>query len=277
MKKSVAFFMFFSTLITQGQSLDTLKNNWKPSLVLSAGINQIAFSNWAQGGENSTAWSYLIDFHYDKTGNDLVFKNQIKVTYGRSKTGAGEYKTTDNDLYMEDLASYNVGWAVNPFFSNAVRTQLAPGYNYNNTPSKQIADFFDPGYVTQSIGFNYDKYPNIITRLGMGLQEVFTNNFRKYSDPENLEKTFKFETGIESVTDFKYKLDNNIEYTGKFRLFSQFNRLDVWDVRFDNMIIAKINKYISVNFTYLLIYEKDQTPLTQTKEGLQFGVTYAVF
>ena len=277
MKKIITIFLFLFTVILQGQPLDSLKNNWKPSLVLSAGINQIAFSNWVQGGENSTAWSYLIDFHYDKTGTALVFKNQIKVTYGRSKIGSGEYKTTDNDLYIEDLASYNVGWAVNPFFANAIRTQLAAGYDYSTTPAKQIADFFDPGYVTQSIGFNYDKYPNIITRLGLGLQEVFTNNYRKYSDPENLEKTFKFETGIESVTDFKYKLDDNIEYTGKFRLFSQFKSLDVWDVRFDNMIMAKINKYISVNFTYLLIYEKDQTLLTQTKEGLQFGATIAIF
>jgi len=277
MNKIVTIFIFFFTLIAQGQPLDTLKNNWKPSLVLSAGINQIVFSNWVQGGENSTAWSYLIDFHCDKTGTALVFKNQIKVTYGRSKIGSGEYKTTDNDLYIENLASYNVGWAVNPFFSNAIRTQLASGYDYKSVPAKQVADFFDPGYVTQSIGFNYDKYPNIITRLGLGLQEVFTNNYRKYTDPDKFEKTFKFETGIESVTDIKYKLDDNIEYTSKFRLFSQFSRLDIWDVRFDNMIIAKINKYISVNFTYLLIYEKDQTLLTQTKEGLQFGVTYSVF
>ena len=116
MKKLTAILFLFICIVTQSQTLDTLKNNWNPSLVLSAGINQIAFSNWAQGGENSTAWSYLIDFHYDKIGTALVFKNQIKVTYGRSKIDSGEYKTTDNDLYIEDLASYNVGWAINPFF-----------------------------------------------------------------------------------------------------------------------------------------------------------------
>ena len=246
-------------------------------MVLSAGINQIAFTNWVKGGENSTAWTFLVDFHLDKVEPVLTFKNQIKITYGRSKTGGDEYKTTDNDLYIEDLVSYNVGWVVSPFFSNAVRTQVSTGYDYGKTPAVKIADFFDPGYVTQSLGFVYDKYPNIITRLGIGFQEVFTKDYRKYSDPVNLEKTFKFETGIESVTDFNYKLDDNIGYNAKFRLFSQFNRMDVWDVRFDNMIAAKISKYISVNFIYLLIYEKDQTPLTQTKEGLQVGVTYTVF
>jgi len=277
MKKLTAIILVLITFVTQAQPLDTLKNNWKPSLVLCAGINQIAFSNWVKGGENSTAWNFLEDFHYDKIDNPVTIKNQLKVTYGRSKTSGNESRTTDNDLYIENLLSYNVGWAVSPFIANAVRTQVSTGYDYKSSPAIKIADFFDPGYVTQTIGFAYDKYPNIITRLGIGFQEIFTKYYRRYSDPENLEKTFKFETGVESVTDINYKLDENIVYSSKFRLFSQFSSLGVWDIRFDNIIAAKISKYISVSFTYLLVYEKAQTPFTQTKEGLQVGVTYTVF
>jgi hypothetical protein len=277
MKKLTAILLIFISIITQSQPLDTLKNNWKPSLVLSAGINQIAFNNWIKGGQNSVAWTFLGDFHYDKITNPLIIKNEVKVTYGRSKSGGDEDKTTDNDLFIEDLISYNFGWAASPFIANEVRTQVATGYDYHSSPATQISDFFDPGYITQSLGFTYDKYPHIITRLGIGFQEIVTKNYRRYTDPANLMKTFKFETGIESVTDFKFKLDDNIEYTGKFRLFSQFSSLDVWDVRFDNMIVAKVSKYISVNFTYLLDYEKAQTPLTQTEEGLQVGITYSIF
>jgi hypothetical protein len=266
--------MLFLTQI-HAQTPDSSKmNRWIPSFVIGAGINQIAFSNWVKGGDNSIAWTFVGDFHYDYTSTQWSFKNQIKATYGRSKTGDAGYKTTDNDLYIENVLSYNVGWAVSPYFSNTIRTQIATGYDYKVDPALSVADFFDPGYVTQTFGFTYDKYANIVTRLGIGFQETFANVYRQYSDPDNFQKAFRFETGIESVTDINYKIDDNIIYTGKFRFFSQFKSIDVWDVRLDNLVVAKINKYFSVNFSYLMIYEKAQSPYTQVKEGMQIGITY---
>lgn len=280
MKKLLILLLISIPVSIYAQVPDSLKNKWVPSLVTSLGINQIAFSNWVKGGDNSIAWTFLGDFHYDNVGDMWTFKNQIKLTYGRSKIGSDDYRTTDNDLYTENVASYNLGWAVSPFFSNSIRTQVASGFDYKVIPYVEIADLFDPGYITQTIGFTYDKYSNIITRLGFGFQEIITNKFTQYSDnPEtkNEVEKFKFETGIESVTDVNYKLAENISYAGKLRLFSQFKSLDVWDVRWDNMITAKVTKYIAVNFNYLLVYERMQSPFTQIKEGLQIGITYTVF
>lgn len=281
MKKTILTIVLFTSIFINAQSADTSKSSWTPSLVTSLGINQIAFSNWVKGGENSIAWTIIGDFHYDKIcAADWSFKNSVKATYGRSKIGGGAYRTTDNDLYIENVASYNLGWAVSPFISNSIRTQLASGFDYKVTPEKEIANFFDPGYITQTIGFTYDKHQNIITRLGLGFQEIITNKFNQYSDDPTTKsevEKFKFETGIESVTDADIKLDENIVYKSKLRLFSQFKSLDVWDVRWDNIIAAKITKYISVNFGYLLVYEKAQSPRTQIKEGLQVGFVYTVF
>jgi len=253
---------------------DSLKNKWIPSFVLSAGINQIAFTNWVKGGDNSIAWTFLGDLHYDFTGDIWSFKNSIKAAYGRSKIGSSIYKTTDNDLYIENVAVYNFGWEVSPFVSNTIRSSIARGYNYSVTPEIETTNFFDPGYVSQSIGFTYDKYQNIITRLGFAVQEVFASKHKEFTDPVNLSDGFKLETGIESVTDVNYKLADNILIQSKLRLFSRFKSLDVWDVRFDNIISAQITKIIAVNFTYLVVYEKAQSPLTQVKEGLQIGITY---
>lgn len=277
MKKSVFILLIFATTFTSGQVPDSLKNKWIPSFVIGLGINQIAFTNWVKGGENSVAWTLLGDLHYDYNGNLWTFKNSIKATYGRSKIGSGTYKTTDNDLYIENVAVYDLKWAVSPFLSNSIRSQIASGYDYKVSPAVEIANFFDPGYITQTLGFTYDKYPNIITRLGIGLQEVFTNKFRQYTDdPTTLDniESFRFETGFESVTDVDYKLAENIAYKSKIRFFTQFKSLDVWDIRFDNIIVAKVTKYISVNFSYLVVYEKAQSPYTQVKEGLQIGVVY---
>lgn len=279
MKKILHFILFVFVTNSFSQVPDSLKNKWIPGLVTNIGFNQIAFTNWVKGGENSIAWSILANFKYDNISDIWTYKNSIKGTYGRSKIGGGNYITTDNDLYIENLVSYNVGWAVSPFFSNSIRTQITKGYDYKSSPAKQISDLFDPGYITQTFGFTYDKYPNIITRLGIGFQEIVTNRFTNYSDDpttkDKIEK-FKFETGIESVTDIDYKIDDNIIYKSKIRLFSQFNHIDVWDIRFDNIIAAKISKLISVNFNYLLVYEKAQSPKTQIKEGLQVSFVFNI-
>jgi hypothetical protein len=276
----LAVLVSISITIT-AQTPDTTKSKWVPSFVTSIGINQIAFTNWVKGGENSIAWTLIGNFHYDKISpTEWTFKNSIKAAYGRSKIGSGVYRTTDNDLYIENVASYNLGWAVSPFISNSIRTQLASGFDYKVTPEKEIANFFDPGYITQTIGFAYDKYKSIVTRIGLGFQEIITNKFTQYSDDPSTKQeieTLKFETGIESVTDVDLKLEENIVYKSKLRLFSQFKSLDVWDVHWDNIIAAKVTKYISVNFGLLLIYEKAQSYRTQIKEGLQVGFVYTVF
>ncbi len=279
MKKYACIFVLIMGLTINAQTPDSLKNIWLPSLVTGLGINQVGFTNWVKGGENSIAWNIYGDFKLNRESDTWSFRNQIKASYGRAKIGSNTYKTTDNDFYMEDVAVYNVGWAVSPFFSNSVRTQVTKGYDYKVEGSPNISDFFDPGYVTQTLGFTYDKYQNIITRFGIALQEVFTNKFNQYSDdpdtPNEIEK-FKFETGIESVTDINYTLDTNLLYGCKLRLFSRFESLDVWDVRWDNTITAKVNSWLNVNFTYLLVYEKAQTPLTQTKQTLQIGIVYTL-
>lgn len=274
MKKAFLFLLFIWASFSFGQVPDSLKNKWIPSFVVSAGINQIAFTNWVKGGDNSIAWTFLGDFHYDLSGDVWSFKNSIKATYGRAKIGSATYKTTDNDLYIENVAIYNLGWAVSPFASNSIRSSVARGYDYKVTPEIETADFFDPGYVTQTIGFAYDKYQNIVTRLGIGFQEIFANSHKEYTDPDNKIDGFRFETGIESVTDVNYKIADNILLQSKIRFFSQFKSLDVWDIRLDNIISAQLTKIIAVNFTYLVVYEKAQSPLTQVKEGLNIGVTY---
>ncbi len=81
--------------------------------------------------------------------------------------------------------SKNLGWVIDPYVSASARTSLTKGYDYKVTPEVQTADFFDPGYLTQTIGFLYKKEEMFITRLGVSFQETFANKFAAlYSDDE---------------------------------------------------------------------------------------------
>lgn len=256
---------------------DTTGAAWNYSAISGLNINQIALENWTQGGDNSLAFTIFGNLGANYKKETIELKNNLKIAYGRTKLGTGNFRTNDNEIYLEDILMYNVGWKVNPFFSNTFRSVLGNGFDYSKSPELQTASFFDPGYLTQSLGFTYDPRKEFNTRLGIAFQEIFTSKFTQYSDdpdtPLELEK-FKFETGIESVSETQFNLDDNILISSKLRLFSRFNSLDVWDVRWDNTITAKINNYLNVNLNILAVHEIKQSLKTQLKEALQLGITY---
>ena len=275
---AVLLIILFASQITSGQQDSVKLYTWTPMAAVGLNLSQIAFSNWTQGGQNSLAISFLGTGGLKYYTENMKFKNDLKLAYGRTKLGSQDYRTTDNELYLESVLSRTFGWAVDPYISNSVRTALGPGYSYDNDTTVAIAGFFDPGYLTQSVGFTYDKLEKFTTRLGFAVQETFTNKYTQYSDDPttpDIEKS-KVETGLESVTTAELTLQQNLLYKSNLRLFTRFRHMDVWDVRWDNSFVAKINDYVNVNFAFLLIYQKDQSPKTQVKEALQLGLTYTL-
>jgi len=272
--KKILFILLF-TVICFAQ--DTSKVVITSKANVGINISQISFTNWAQGGENSFTWTLLGNYSITTKSEKWTTKNTFKFAFGRTKLGAQDFRTNDNEFFIETLISKNVGWAVDPFFSNSIRSPITTGYSYKTKVPERIADFFDPGYVTQSLGFTYDKVKGIKSRLGIALQEIFTNRQRKFSDnpaTKDRVEAFKLETGIENVTSSEFKLMENINYKGSLRLFSKFENMKYWDVRWDNLITAKVNDYVNVNFNLLVVYERKQTLKTQIKEALQLGIIY---
>lgn len=278
--KKLLVLTYALSIITFSQSESQLPDKWSYSGVAGLNISQIALKNWTQGGDNAIAFTLLGNFGAKYIDSPWTFNNTLKLAFGRTKLGEDEFRTNDNEFFLENILSHSFGWALDPYISNTVRTVLSKGFDYKVVPAVQTSQFFDPGYITQSIGFIYNKIPNFTTRVGFGFQETITNKFTGYSDdPETVNKIekFKFDTGIESVTEGSYKIEENVVYTSQLRLFSRFQELDVWDVRWDNLLTAQISKYFNVNFNVLVIYEKKQSPKTQVKEALQLGVTYTLF
>jgi hypothetical protein len=275
-------YTFLSLLIfsfTAFAQKDTLNGFWAPNAAAGINISQIALSNWTQGGENQLTWTLTGNGGYDYFSKKWNFRNTLKITYGRTKLGSQNFRTNDNELFLELILSKHLGWDVDPFLSNSIRTPVTAGYNYKVEPFQKKADFFDPGYIIQSIGFTYDKHALFQTRLGFAVQETFTNKYRQYSDDPKTKKieAFKLETGFESVTSFQQTIYDNMIIKSSLRLFTRFENLDVWDVRWDNSIIAKVNDLLNVNFNYLLIYKKAQSLDIQIKQTLQISFIYTIF
>ncbi len=273
----ITFTLFLNIVVVAQQ--DTLNGFWSPNAAIGINVSQIALSNWTQGGENSLTWTLIGNGGLQFFSKVWNFKNSLKIRFGRTKLGSQDFRTNDNDLFLDMVLSKNLGWDVDPFFSNSIRTPITTGYNYKVTPFIKTADFFDPGYIIQSIGFTYDKHAIFQTRLGFAIQETFTNKYRQYSDDPDTKKleAFKFETGFESVTSVQQTIYDNLMAKSSLRLFTRFENLDVWDVRWSTSIIAKVNNLVNVNFDYLLIYQKQQSLDVQIKQTLQISFIYAIF
>ena len=279
-------FLFLFVLITfnnYAQEIpdSLLKDGWNMSGVVGLNLSQTAFSNWAQGGTNALAFAVYTNLGAIYLDAPWKWKNRLNAIFGRTKLEDVGYRTTENDIYFESVGSRDIGWAVDPYIAVTFRSALTKGYDYKVDPAVQIVDFFDPGYLTEAIGFTYDKNKIITTRLGIAFQQTFANKFAAFytDDPEtpNEIEDFKFETGIESVTEVKYEFLPNMTYYSFLRLFTRFDALDVWDVRWDNIVTAKVNDYINVNLAVTVLHEISQTRKTQLRQALQLGFSYSLF
>lgn len=283
MKKTLIIIALLFTSVSFAQTVadSLLKPGWNPNGVVGLNLSQIAFSNWTQGGSNSLAFTFYSNFGAVYFDYPWKWKSYLKSAFGRTRLEDAGYRTTDNEIYFETLLSRDIDWAVDPYFAVTIRSAVTKGYDYAVTPSVQIVDFFDPGYITESLGFLYTGGSLFSTRLGIAIQQTFSKKFAAaYTDDSetlNEIEDFKFDTGMESVSEFKYDFAANMTYSSFLRLFSRFNQFDVVDVRWDNNITAKVNDYINVNINVVLIHEISQSRKTQLKEALQLGIIYTIF
>ena len=274
-------FLLTVAVQAQGESEEKKDTLWTPRGVIGINLSQVAFENWSQGGENSIAYTLFTLLGLDYIGDHWKWKNSLKIAYGRTKVGSDQYKTNDNEIFFESTLSRDFNWAVSPYFGMTARTAVTKGFNYSVDPAMRVVDFIDPLYLTEGLGFVYDKIDNFSFRLGIGFKQTFANTFSSMytDDPDtpNEVESFKFESGIESVTTYNVKFLENMEYFTYLRLFGRFEDLAVWDVRWDNIIVANINEYVNVNFNLLLVYDVNETLKTQIKEALQIGISYRLF
>ena len=251
--------------------IDTVKTfGWKHSVVTGLNLTQVSFKNWVGGGDNALAYTTWLKGESVQDLEQTEWANSYRFAFGQTRLASQGIRKTDDEIYLQSLFIYKLGTQINPYVSATLRTQFATGYKYTDTASIPISKFFDPAYLTQSIGLAYQPIPEITTRLGVGAREVITSEFGQYYNHGE----DKVQGGFESVTDVHWSFAENMTYAGKLEMFAAFKTLDQILVRSDNTISAKVNKYISVNFTVQIINDVTASPLTQIREGLALGISY---
>ncbi len=253
---------------------------WKHSVIASLALTQVAFTDWAQGGENALAYGLALQGKSEQNELRTNWVTSYNFAFGQTRLGDQGVRKTDDKIDLETILTYKLDTYVNPYVAASFKSQFARGYKYDATGgSTAVSQFLDPAYITQSIGVGYSPIPQVKTRLGLALREVVASNYAAlYTDDPatpQIEKS-RIDGGLESVTEVEWHWDDNLVFTSKLELFDAFKTMDKVVVRNDNTIAAKVNKYISVNFNVQLINEPRVSPRTQVKEGISIGFSYNV-
>jgi hypothetical protein len=256
---------------------------WKHTMTAGVNVSQISYTNWSGGGDNALSWTLVLDGKSVKDEEKTTWSTAFKFAFGQARISDKGLRKTEDRSDLESILSWKLNQYVNPYAAVTIKTQFARGYKYDsptagiNTP---VSQFFDPAYLTQSVGAGWQPIAEVKTRIGAALRETFADRFAGLytDDPETqgeVEKS-KIEGGAESVTDVEWKLAENVLFTSKLEIFAPFKKFDRWDIRTDAKLTLTVSKYIAA-MVNLQVVNIEPFPRTQVKETIALGLTYNVF
>ena len=251
---------------------------WTHKMVTGLNLTQVSFKDWAPGGQNALAYTLWLNGSSVQDMEKINWTNSYKFAFGQARLSDQGLRKTDDEIYYESLLIYKQWLYVNPYASFTLRTQFAKGFEYPAGTEVAVSKFFDPAYLTQSVGAAYKPLPELVTRIGVGVREIVTSDFNAYADDPSTPEIEKVRVngGVESVTNLDWTFAENLELKSTLELFAPFKTLDEVVVRSDNTISAKVNKYVTVGFNVLLVNDVTATRKTQIKQVLAIGLSYTL-
>lgn len=260
--------LLFASLVL-AQEKEKPKYGWQREMTAGVNLTQTSFDNWAQGGESTFAWQLNYAFKFDNNQEKTNWTNSGKFNYGMTRVGNESAKKSIDDIKLESVLTYKIESKVNPFIGVMGESQAGPGYDYGTTPKVKITNFMDPGYFRESAGFGFKPNEIIATRAGVSLKQTIVQETKIVAA--------KNEVGAVSVTNLDWKISDNSQLTSQLGLFSNLKGFDEIDVNWDNVLTAKVSKYINLNFNVKLLYDKDVSAKRQLKQALAVGFSYSFF
>ena len=249
---------------------------WTHKLVGNLNANQVAFKDWAQGGDDALSWGVSVEGKSVREQTLTQWATTYKLGFGQTKLGDQEIRKTVDKIDLESTLTYKLDKYINPYVATTLKTQFFKGHKYTTVSKTAVAQFMDPAYLTQSAGVGFTPRPEIKTRLGLALREILTRDFTSYADDpgtQKVEKT-KVDGGMESVTSGEWQLADNILFTSRVEVFAPFTALSDTAVRNDNALAIKIIRYVALNLHLQFVDDATASDKVQIKQVMALGLTY---
>jgi hypothetical protein len=257
---------------------------WKTTLIGGLNLNQISFTNWAAGGDNSVSGNALLSFTASHKKGDWGWDSFLDFAIGGNQTGSDPLEKTDDKIDISTKVGYNYSKDYYLSYLFSFKSQFTEGFDEDT--HERISNFLAPGYVLNSIGV--DLKPNDQTSV--------------FLSPATMKTTFVLDDALSAAGDFgvdpgeeirneigayfivryKHTLMENVDFGTKLELFASYtNNPQNIDVSWDVLLSFKVNKYINATLQTSLLYD-DDIVVPKTKEdgrdgkGTQFKEVFGI-
>jgi hypothetical protein len=263
-------------------------NYWKTKATVGINANQASFSeNWKGGGTNSIAIGALLNHKAEYSKESYSYTSEIILQYGKVKNKDQLQKKTNDRIYWDNKAAVQLSKNWYFFASLSFESQFDKGFSYSkdgqgNEVAKLLSKFMSPGYLTESLGFEYKPSKSFSTRIGTGTaRQTFvldtalykrTNNTKNFGVP--IGSRIKNELAFQIVSNFEKEVMKNTILKGKYNMFIPYDNFGHIDHRLDLVATAKLNRFLNVSLTGVLLYDRDMDLKLQTSQALALGVSF---
>jgi hypothetical protein len=269
---------------------DTIKNGWKSKGKITFLFNQANFNNWVAGGENSFSGNLGLDYKIDYKKDDYTWENRIIASYGvlQTQNSTFEKKTDDQVEINSLLAKKAKGLWYYSFLVN-FRTQFTAGYVYSKDVNgaeqrQESTNFMSPGYLLFGPGMFWRKNDNLklnfapLTSRFTFVDSFYTSvpayvNYSYFGVETN--KNVLYQLGFNATGYYKFNIMENVSAENILGLFSNYlKEPGNIDINYNLKVTMKINKLLTANLDFQVIYDDDAFAGFQTREVFGLGVNY---
>lgn len=266
--------------------LDLKVNYWRHWVSFGINMNQAAFSdNWSGGGVNSIAIGTLFNFKTDYTKGDKNYVSELILQYGKLKNRGQLQRKTNDRIFWDNKVGLKLSRNWYFFGSLNFESQFDQGYSYKKSKegeeeSTLISRFMSPGYITESIGFEYKPSKAFYLRIGTGTaRQTFVLDRDLYlTNPKNFGvepgKVMRNELAFQLVANLEKNIAENMHLKSRYSMFANYEQLGNIDNRLDVTLTAKVNRLVNVTLTGIGIYDDDASSKIQASQAIALGLIY---
>ncbi|MDF1558844.1 MAG: DUF3078 domain-containing protein [Bacteroidales bacterium] len=273
---------------------EEIPDGWHNGGIISLNMSQNSFTNWASGGQNSVALNGLLNLTANYKKDKSAWDNALTIGYGKMLQKGNDLGWVKTDDRIDLQSKYGRQASEKWFYSGLMsfRTQMDKGYNYPRGPDTKIkiSDLLSPAYLLFSLGMDYKPNDNFTAFLSplTSKNTIVNDDYLSSIGAFGVDPGKKFRSELGAYANLAYKKDEivkNVNFLTKLDLFSNYlhNPQNI-DISWENLLVLKVNEFISATINTLLIYDDDilirvdetdqKEARAQFKEVIAVGLTY---
>jgi hypothetical protein len=257
---------------------------WTTSMKAGLNVNESLLSdNWKGGGASTLGLSSLFNGKAGYHRGRHTWANQADFLFAFQYAKDQGYRKTLDRLWVDTNYGYDLTQKWGLFTSLNLLTQFAPGYQYDNDQARLVSGLFAPAYITSSYGVEFHPSTRFKLRLSPFSPRltVVRDIARFQGSPTDIiygvnpGHSTRWEVlAAQALAELDQPLGPNANLKARYVLFANYETFNLQkiDHRLDLTLTAKVNKYINVSLSGIVLYDYDQDATVQYSQSLAIGI-----